>query len=128
MYPGANAPHDPLATAESATLFVASPHFTAAAFDAAGIARSSPTHTKNRLAIAHGDISTLYWSVGEHVLASGRTAKYDTGRCAGDFPVSAGLPVRATHVGCAYAQGQAKTRPSWPPHSPIPWAIHRVTQ
>eukprot|EP00937_MAST-01D_sp_MAST-1D-sp2_P007412 g7412.t1 len=113
MYVTGNAPHDPIASAESATLFVAAKAasaggegkgeaevlLTARDFDAAGVARSAPLHTKGRLAIAHTaaaavanapataaatvNVTTEYFQVTEHVLAArvtlaaGRAAAFD---------------------------------------------------
>jgi hypothetical protein len=82
MYSGSSAPHDPLAAAASATLFVAVPTskgavlITASDFDGAGVERVSPLHTMNRLSIQHShaaegiEMITSYYQVNENSISA----------------------------------------------------------
>lgn len=80
-------PNDPNDAAPSATIFVAAEAeentvrnpadthapkwlITATDFDAAGVERTSPLHTKSRLAIAHSGVETVYYQASENVLAA----------------------------------------------------------
>jgi hypothetical protein len=77
IYPGSAAPKDPIEPSPCATLFMAvsdasgrNQLLTAEDYDRGGVERTSPVHTKSRLAIAHGGVETTYFQVSENVLAA----------------------------------------------------------
>eukprot|EP01043_Picozoa_sp_COSAG02_P045631 COSAG02_NODE_4195_length_5642_cov_16.342053_3_plen_688_part_00 len=87
LYTQNGGPNDPNDAAPSATIFVAAQAeetatsepanmllpkwlITATDFDAGGVERTSPLHTKSRLAIAHGNVETVYYQASENVMAA----------------------------------------------------------
>eukprot|EP01045_Picozoa_sp_COSAG04_P005168 COSAG04_NODE_235_length_19140_cov_47.925109_5_plen_573_part_00 len=76
IYPGSSVSKDPLSPNAGATLVMLSRSptgtvlLTADDFERAGVPRTSPLHTKSRLAMATGSIQATYWQVSENVLAA----------------------------------------------------------